>query len=348
MYRKRIKIAFVDFWDHWNPNDNFIVNILKDNYDVEISDEPDYVFFSNFNPFFDHMKYQNCVKIFYTQENLCPDFNFADYGIGFEKLNFGDRYLRFPLCFVDKRYDRVWEKMTVKHETTDIAACAGRKFCSFVVSNDKASVIRKQIYEKLSTYKRVDSGGKYMNNVGMPTGVPDKLSFEKEHKFSICFENSRHPGYMTEKIVEAFAAGTVPIYWGDPCVNEIFNSDSFIDVGSFPSVEQAIEYIKMVDQDDDLYRSMIETPALLEENTNIWDQQQEALRAFLFNIFNQDKEEAYRRNRTFWGEIYYDQYNAMRKVYVRIYNNFVTQVLRVRVNKCKAVVKKVIQKWKKV
>ena len=87
---KIVKIKFVDFWEHWNQEDNFIVNTLKKFFKVEFSENPDYVFYSNFSKRLDHMKYKNAVKIFYTQENLCPDFNFADYGIGFEELTYGD------------------------------------------------------------------------------------------------------------------------------------------------------------------------------------------------------------------------------------------------------------------
>lgn len=101
---KIVKIKFVDFWEHWNQEDNFIVNTLKKYFKVEFSENPDYVFYSNFSKRLDHMKYKNAVKIFYTQENLCPDFNFADYGIGFEELTYGDRYLQFPICYIDERY----------------------------------------------------------------------------------------------------------------------------------------------------------------------------------------------------------------------------------------------------
>ena len=36
------------------------------------------------------------------------------------------------------------------------------------------------------------------------------------------------PGYVTEKIVNAFLAGSIPIYWGSRAVLEIFNPESFI------------------------------------------------------------------------------------------------------------------------
>ena len=46
--------------------------------------------------------------------------------------------------------------------------------------------------------------------------VASKLDFDRSHKFSIVCENTAHSGYTTEKLVEAFAAGCIPIYWGDP------------------------------------------------------------------------------------------------------------------------------------
>ena len=67
-----------------------------------------------------------------------------------------------------------------------------------------------------------------MNNVGSP--VADKYAFESEYKFSIAFENASYSGYTSEKILEAFAAGTVPIYWGDPDIAKVYNSKAFINL----------------------------------------------------------------------------------------------------------------------
>lgn len=75
------------------------------------------------------------------------------------------------------------------------------------------------MFEALKKYKKVNSGGRYLNNIGR--AVVDKIQFESRHKFSICFENSSYPGYTTEKIIEAFAAKTIPIYWGNPCVGNM-------------------------------------------------------------------------------------------------------------------------------
>ena len=43
---KKIKVAFSDFWDIFDPSDNFIMDALKANFEVEISDDPDFVFCS--------------------------------------------------------------------------------------------------------------------------------------------------------------------------------------------------------------------------------------------------------------------------------------------------------------
>ena len=65
---------------------------------------------------------------------------------------------------------------------------AKRKFCAFVVSNSNANGIRRDFFETLSEYKKVDSGGRYLNNVG--GAVKDKIEFCSQHKFTIAFENT--------------------------------------------------------------------------------------------------------------------------------------------------------------
>ena len=53
--------------------------------------------------------------------------------------------------------------------------------------------------------------------------VRHKSETMKNYKYALCFENSYHPGYITEKIFDAFSAGTIPLYWGSelpPPINE--------------------------------------------------------------------------------------------------------------------------------
>ena len=48
MEKKKIKINFSDFWGGFNRTDNYFYNLLKEKFDVEISNSPDYLFFSLF------------------------------------------------------------------------------------------------------------------------------------------------------------------------------------------------------------------------------------------------------------------------------------------------------------
>ena len=131
-----------------------------------------------------------------------------------------------------------------------------RGFCSFLVGYaDRTVRQRTGFFERLTARRRVDSGGRALNNLGrqVAPGLEAKLEFLRGYKFHLAFENARVEGYTTEKIVDAFAAGTVPVYWGDPRVKEQFNPEAFIDRSDFDSDEACIEHVLRVDADEELY-----------------------------------------------------------------------------------------------
>jgi hypothetical protein len=66
---------------------------------------------------------------------------------------------------------------------------------------------------------------------------------------NLAFENTRSPGYVTEKLVGPLLAGCIPIYWGAPDVVRDFNPGCMINVSDFPDFDSAIEHILKVDAD---------------------------------------------------------------------------------------------------
>ena len=50
----------------------------------------------------------------------------------------------------------------------------------------------------------------------------------RDYRYVLCMENRDSLGYITEKILYAFAAGAVPIYWGTREVFDLFNRNAFI------------------------------------------------------------------------------------------------------------------------
>jgi hypothetical protein len=61
--------------------------------------------------------------------------------------------------------------------------------------------------------------------------------------FIIAMENSIGDGYVTEKIVNAFYSGAIPIYWGSANINDFFNKEAFINVSDFKDLDECIDYI---------------------------------------------------------------------------------------------------------
>jgi glycosyltransferase involved in cell wall biosynthesis len=108
----------------------------------------------------------------------------------------------------------------------------------------------------------VDSAGASLNNIGfvLAAGSPSKEAFLRQYKFNIAFENCSVSGYTTEKIVDAMAAGCLPIYWGNPRIAEEFNPGSFLNYFDFPSEEALIEKIIELDRDDAKYMEYLRQP----------------------------------------------------------------------------------------
>lgn len=231
--------------------DKFLA-LIDCGYNIEITSpkEADYILHSLDG--YDFLKY-DAVKIFLTGEYFPPNFLFSDYAIGFDKIEFGDRYLQFPLLRLDKkRFDGI----SSFRQGLDVSKALNRDFCTYVMSNvSNSSFEREEIFHELNAYKPVHSGGKWKNNVGGP--VQDKFDFISKSKFNIAFENLAQPGYLTEKLLDAFSVNTIPIYWGDETVSKLFNPEAFINCHDYPDMKSVAEEVARINEDDDLYIHMI-------------------------------------------------------------------------------------------
>ena len=274
--KNKIKIDFSDFWGGFDKTDNYFYNLLKEEFDIEISNNPDVLFFSVFGN--QHQSYQ-CKKVFYTGENVEPPLGYCDYSFSFDYLDDVRNY-RLPHYLL---YDGYYELARTKVIEESMV---NRKFCNFVASNGNCNE-RNSFVQELSKYKKVDSGGRFMNNIGY--AVPDKRKFQSEYKFSVAFENNayrpQHPGYTTEKIMEPMTVNSIPIYWGNPLINKEFNQKSFVNFYDFNDINKMIEYIIELDKDDNKYLEMLNQPWFtgnsIPDNNKL-----ENIKSFLYKIFN--------------------------------------------------------------
>ena len=287
---KVINLRFTDYDSSYDPKKQLIYRLLSEDFEINMEGKPDFIISCGLG--FDHVKYHDCVKILWTGENCVPNFNWFDYAIGFDYLSFNDRYLRVPLyAFYMQDMERV-ARRCCRLDSEMAQRCLNRGFCSFVVSNGDGDPMRRLFFEKLSQYKRVDSGGRYLNNVGGP--VRDKFEFCSKYKFNIAFENSSSPGYVTEKILQAYAADTVPIYYGDPSVERDFSLSSMVRVIDDADIDRAVAEIIRLDQDDSAYMDVLSQRSFAYDDPNLYNNR---LKAFFCNIFSQDIQAARRRVR---------------------------------------------------
>lgn len=71
-----------------------------------------------------------------------------------------------------------------------------------------------------------------------------KLDGLKDYKFSIVVENSTRDDWFTEKLLDCFATGTIPIYSGTKNIRKYFCEDGMITFSSVAELENIISKIK--------------------------------------------------------------------------------------------------------
>lgn len=79
---------------------------------------------------------------------------------------------------------------------------------------------RLQWYDKLK-----DSVDCYGRDIKFIEKKEDGL---KDYMFSVAIENAEYDGYFTEKILDCFLCGTIPVYLGAPNIGDYFNMDGVL------------------------------------------------------------------------------------------------------------------------
>jgi len=146
-------------------------------------------------------------------------------------LDIGDKFKFAPTagCWIKPEDQRI-------HQKTKIVS---------IVASSKNFTKGHQL--RLETIKRINGIDVYGRQVNP---IDYKLDGLKDYMFSIVIENTKKDYYFTEKLIDCFATGTIPIYWGCPSIGDYFNEDGMI---IFDKIEDLYEIISELDED--LYNS---------------------------------------------------------------------------------------------
>lgn len=326
---KTIRIKFVGFGFEVKKENSIIIELLSKHFNVVLSDTPDYVFcslFSNNQAFSKGLLHGYCrypqVRIMVEGENFVPDFNLADYAISSYPIHFLDRHFSIPFGVEAFYYGNYKHFLALES--------GKRKFCSedlkrkiyfanFLASHDSENNIRGDFFKKLSEFKRVESPGKLYHNNDTVVSWRDnsKIEFQAKSKFTLCFESTKHEGFITEKIIDAFYAGTIPVYYGSSTVKDIINPKAYINVSDYKTMDEAIERIKQLDNNDEMYMEMMREPIFIDP---LFQQKlMKSLEDFLVHIFEQSPEDAVRRSKVYVAKWYEDFFLTYEK---KAFNDF--------------------------
>ena len=87
-----------------------------------------------------------------------------------------------------------------------------------------------------------------MDVFGRVTGIPirDKYEVFRDYQFALCFESDAYPGYVTEKLFDAWGAGCIPLWWGLDRGSHL-NPEAFVNlatVGGFDHFQNRVEQLR--------------------------------------------------------------------------------------------------------
>ena len=126
------------------------------------------------------------------------------------------------------------------HSEGEIGIQEKTKLCSMVSSNKqlcKGHLNRLHIMNIIKDNSKVDKffgiGGPSDNSGWIPI-----FRSLKDYMFSIVIENYVDDLYITERILNCFATGTIPIYLGAPNIGSIFNEKGIIQLVNLPTIEE--------------------------------------------------------------------------------------------------------------
>jgi len=282
----KLRVWFCNVWPEFK-DENIFLPILQKHFEVEINEsEPDLVIHSVFGGTAEAQKFK-CKKLLFIGENYRAKNYGSDYSISFDPHSDTNYYLplwQFYLILMPELQDHLFNKNDPNRETFE-------RFCSFTVSNPN-NFYRNGFYDQLNAYKRVHSYGRSLtNDFGLQRASQGnywritkyKFFTDYSHKFTITFEHSSYPGYVTEKLMDGFLGQSIPIYWGSPTIEKEFNAKAFINV---MKEKDAIGLIKKIDNDDELFKAYFNEPAFTEEQKQRHIENMENFESWLINICN--------------------------------------------------------------
>ena len=169
----------------------------------------------------------------YVRNNLMK----FDYILTHEKtlldLDYNTKFIPFGCCWVSKEEQKVYDK------TKNISVISSNK--TFTDGHR----LRHEVIQKFGD--KMDVFGRGYDPIEF------KIDGLKDYRFSVVIENCKRDYWFTEKLIDCFATGTIPIYWGCPSIGDFFNTDGMLIFDNMDELETILN-----DCNEDFYNSKLD------------------------------------------------------------------------------------------
>jgi len=210
---------------------------------------------------------KSAVKsIWYSGENVAPPQGTWDGYLSFDTFLGKDVSVYLPLWYLTSTdlfkstTESYWGGSVPKVRELLTGRELTIKKKKFVVAFiGKSYPLRLHTIEAISKIGRIDVFGESARNT---IKSPSKVA--TNYRFVMCFENDLFPGYVTEKPIEAYSCGAIPLYWGHDALGYL-NSKAMINLNEFNSIKDWTEHVSKVMSDFRLYKKIYEQPILIKK-----------------------------------------------------------------------------------
>lgn len=238
--------------DH-NLNIDTIIFIDYDIYDIE------------------EYKHYNSKKIAWLIESYFIDTkNYNWIKINYDKFNLVLTHYQKLLNFNPEKFKFIILNTTFIN-INDYNLYKKSKLCSIIASKKKYTFGHNLRHDliKLLDPKKINI---YCDGFKkLPKNCDGKIEGCKDYMFQIVIENCKLPNEYTEKILDCFITGVIPIYWGCPNINLFFNDkgilifntiDECLNIVNNLSEELYYEKLLYVKQNFDTALNLINAPLI--------------------------------------------------------------------------------------
>lgn len=131
-------------------------------------------------------------------------------------------------------------------------------FPSWIDEGDRKIYNKTKLISMIASKKNMCSGHSLRQQVadsnennfdlygfGRKNQLDKKIDGLKDYMFSVAMENSIGDVYYTEKLLDCFLTGTIPIYWGTKKINDIFDKNGIIFLNDDMTIPEINEDVYM-------------------------------------------------------------------------------------------------------